>query len=102
MMARAIVVGLVAGVPLAAQATKELAQQHACMACHDRDKAVVGPAFAAIAKRHAATPNAAAVLAKAIREGSKGVYGEMPMPAHPQLSADDAAALARWVLAGSP
>ena len=37
-------------------------------------------------------------LAKKVREGSVGTWGQIPMPANPQVNADEAAALVKWVL----
>jgi cytochrome c len=68
------------------------------MACHAVEQKVVGPSFAEIAKRHRQTPGASSLLAKHIREGVRGNWGEIPMPAHPQLSASEADTLAKWVL----
>ncbi len=82
----------------AAYASPELARQHACTGCHAVDQKVVGPAFADVAQRYTKTPAAAELLAKTIRNGSKGAWGDMPMPPQPQLSAADAQALARWVM----
>ncbi|PJB02667.1 MAG: cytochrome C biogenesis protein CcsA, partial [Hydrogenophilales bacterium CG_4_9_14_3_um_filter_63_34] len=36
-------------------------------------------------------------LADAINNGSKGVYGKIPMPKQPKAAAD-AAALAKWIM----
>jgi cytochrome c len=84
-----------------AQASPELARKHACMGCHAVDQKVVGPAFAEVGQRYAKTPAAVELLSKTIRSGSKGAWGDMPMPPQPQLSAEDAEALARWVMSAA-
>jgi cytochrome c len=38
-------------------------------------------------------------LAKKIREGGVGNWGQVPMPANPQVNEQEAATLAKWVLA---
>jgi cytochrome c len=50
-----------------------------CMACHTKDKRLVGPAFKEIAAKHKGQ-DAAAALVQKVRAGGKGVYGPIPMP----------------------
>ncbi|MCS7101665.1 MAG: c-type cytochrome, partial [Burkholderiaceae bacterium] len=71
-------------------ADAELAKKHNCVACHHNERKTVGPAFKDIAAKYAADSGAAQKLAKKIREGSVGVWGQMPMPAQPQVSEADA------------
>ena len=94
-----IAAGLVAASP--AQANMELAKKSNCMACHAVDKKMVGPAYLDVAKKYAGDKDAAKVLAAKIKAGSKGVWGQIPMPPNPNLKDADAEALAKWVLAGA-
>ena len=75
-----------------------LARDSACMSCHAIDRAVVGPAFAEVARRYASDPAAPERLAAKIRAGGSGAWGSIPMPAHASLAPQDALRLARWVL----
>jgi len=86
----------VASGPVFAQA--ELAKQKNCLACHATDKKLVGPSYKDIAAKYKGDKDAAAKLAKKIREGGVGVWGQVPMPANPQVNEQEAAALAKWVL----
>ena len=72
-----------------------------CASCHDLREHVAGPAWQQIAARHAGSDggDAARSLAARIREGSVGHWGQVPMPAHPGLSAERALVLAKRVLA---
>lgn len=79
-------------------ASPELAKQKNCLACHAVDKKLVGPAYREVAAKYKADKNAQAVLAKKIREGGVGVWGQIPMPANPQVNEQEAQALAKWVL----
>ena len=79
-------------------ANAELAKQKNCLACHAGDKKLVGPAYREIAAKYKADKNAPAVLAKKIREGGVGVWGQIPMPANPQVNEQEAQTLAKWVL----
>jgi cytochrome c551/c552 len=74
--------------------------QHDCLTCHHTTDRIVGPAWQEIAARNAGANRAAAgaALARSIREGSAGRWGQTPMPAHPWLTHADALALAQLVL----
>jgi cytochrome c len=86
----------VVGAP--AFASPELAQSKACVACHAVDKKLVGPSFKDIAAKYAGQKDAADKLAEKIVKGSSGVWGAVPMPANPAVSAAEAKQLAAWVL----
>ncbi len=80
------------------QNAQELAKAKNCFACHAVDKKLVGPAYKEIAAKYKGNKDAAAILAKKIREGGVGVWGQVPMPANPQVNAQEAETLAKWVL----
>ncbi len=86
----------VASGPVFAQA--ELAKQKNCLACHAADKKLVGPSYKDVAAKYKGDKDAAAKLAKKIREGGVGVWGQVPMPANPQVNEQEAMSLAKWVL----
>ena len=88
--------GAVVATPAFANA--DLAQKKSCLACHNTDKKLVGPAYKDIAAKYAGQNDAAAMLATKIQKGGVGVWGQVPMPANPQVSADEAKQLAAWVL----
>lgn len=79
-------------------ANAELAQKKSCMACHATDKKLVGPAYKDVAAKYAGDKTAAAKLATKIQKGGAGVWGQIPMPANPQVSDAEAKQLAEWVL----
>ena len=80
------------------RADYDLAIKKNCLACHYVDKRKYGPSFQQIAVKYADQKNATEVLAKKIRRGGTGVWGEDVMPAQPQVSAVEARALATYVL----
>jgi cytochrome c len=82
----------------AAFANADLAQKKNCLACHQIDKKLVGPAYKEIAAKYAGQKDAAAKLAEKIQKGGTGVWGQIPMPANPQVNPDEAKTLANWVL----
>jgi cytochrome c len=83
----------------AALANADLAKAKNCLACHAADKKVVGPSYKDVAAKYAADKDAVAKLAKKIREGGVGNWGQIPMPANPQVSDAEAQTLAKWVMA---
>jgi cytochrome c len=78
-----------------------LARASACMTCHDATRTVVGPAFAAVARKYAGDDQAVARLAAKIRAGGSGSWGAVPMPAQAQVAPAQAEVLARWILGGA-
>jgi cytochrome c len=98
---RILVVGAFATLSLlsgAAFASADLAKAKNCMACHALDKKLVGPSYKDVAAKYGSDKDAATKLAKKIREGGTGVWGQVPMPANPQVSEAEAQTLAKWVL----
>lgn len=69
-----------------------------CLACHQIDKRKYGPTFKEVASRYAADSKAAEKLARKIRAGGSGVWGQDVMPPQPQVSKEDALVLAKYVL----
>ena len=53
-----------------------------CMACHAKDKKLVGPSFKDIAAKYKGDKAAPAKLAEKVRKGGAGVWGPIPMPPH--------------------
>ncbi|MGF6753050.1 cytochrome c [Paraburkholderia sp. GAS42] len=95
---------LVSTPALAADAPRGLtvAQGNACMGCHAVDRKLVGPSFQQIAGKYKGDPQANAKLVKKVKDGGSGVWGAIPMPAHPSMSDADIRAVVDWVLAGAP
>jgi cytochrome c len=81
-----------------AMANTELAQKKNCMACHSVDKKIIGPAFKEVAAKYAGQKDAADTLAGKILKGGSGSWGQVPMPANPQVSEAEAKQLAAWVM----
>ena len=91
------VIGLL-GAAGSVHADYDLVLKKNCLACHQLDKRKYGPNFKEVAARYADQKNAVDVLARKIRRGGTGVWGQDVMPPQPQVSAAEAAALARYVL----
>jgi cytochrome c551/c552 len=77
---------------------KALLAANNCLACHAIDKKIVGPAFRDVAAKYASNANAAALVARNIRDGGSNKWGPVSMPAFGHLSEAEAGALAHYVL----
>ncbi|MCY4753757.1 c-type cytochrome [Pelomonas aquatica] len=82
----------------AAFASQDLAKAKNCLACHALETKLVGPAYKDVAAKYAKDKDAYKKLAEKIQKGGSGVWGPVPMPANPQVSAAEAETLAKWVL----
>ena len=69
-----------------------------CSSCHAVDRPVVGPAYAAVAKRYAGQPDAVEKLASRIREGGSGNWGTVAMPPHKNVTDAQGREMVQWVL----
>ena len=84
--------------PQQSPAGAKLVAGNDCASCHAADREVVGPSYAAIAKRYSGQANAAAKLAVRIREGGSGVWGDVAMTPHADLKDVEARQMAAWIL----
>ena len=69
-----------------------------CKTCHKVDEKSIGPSFMDIARKYQKDPNAVSYLIDKIIKGGSGVWGEVAMAAHPDLSKDDARQIVQWAL----
>lgn len=88
---------LVAGSAMAAD-MPAVAKKNNCVACHKIDKKLVGPAWADVAKKYKGDAGAVAHLNDVISKGGKGVWGPMPMPPSPKVSAEERKELIDFIL----
>ena len=87
----------------AASASETIMKRARCVACHAVDKKVVGPAFKDVAAKYKGQPDAPARLARKVRDGGGGVWGEIPMPPNgaDKISDADLESMIGWVLSRS-
>jgi cytochrome c len=90
-------VALVAG---SADASEALIKKARCVACHNVDKKIVGPAFRDVAAKYRDTPEVLPRLMTKVRNGGSGVWGEAAMPPNPEdrISDADLKSALEWVL----
>lgn len=79
-----------------------LAVKNGCTACHASETKIVGPSFVSVAEKYKDDSEASKKLHKKIKEGGKGVWGRIPMPAHEEISDSDLNTLVAWALRGGP
>ncbi|MBX2966828.1 MAG: cytochrome c class I [Cyclobacteriaceae bacterium] len=77
---------------------KMLVDESDCKTCHHATNKIIGPAHKEVAEKYEFTDANIKLLAKRIIEGGTGVWGEVPMNAHPDLSQEDAEKMAIYVL----
>lgn len=69
-----------------------------CLTCHQFRSRLIGPSFHEIATRYSKSPDARHTLATRIAAGSKGIWGDEMMPAHPDVSRDAALEIVDWIM----
>ncbi|MEB3195935.1 MAG: c-type cytochrome [Candidatus Sericytochromatia bacterium] len=90
---------LLSASPALASSGADLFNKNGCVACHGlsaKDPKKMGPNFSDVAKKY--TKKDVAKLAKKIRAGGKGSFGQIPMPPMAQVSEADAKTLAEYAL----
>jgi len=78
------------------EAGKQLIAKSDCLGCHNETDKLVGPAYVEVAEKYTASD--IDYLAGKIIKGGSGVWGEVPMSAHPSLSQDDAKEMVSYIL----
>ncbi|MCE7055759.1 c-type cytochrome [Algoriphagus sp. AGSA1] len=69
-----------------------------CTSCHMVERKIVGPSYADVAAKYETTDENIEMLAKKVIEGGVGVWGEIPMSPHPNLSLEDAKDMVSYIL----
>ncbi|MEO9893153.1 PKD domain-containing protein [Aurantibacter sp.] len=77
---------------------KALTQAMDCKTCHKEAEASIGPNYKAVADKYKDDKNAMAYLQKKMAEGGTGVWGEVTMPAHPNITSDETRQIATYIL----
>ncbi len=81
-----------------AMAGKNLMLSLDCKSCHKINEKSIGPAYQAVSERYQKNPDAVTHLVQKMIKGGSGVWGEAAMPAHPNLTENDAREIVDWVL----
>lgn len=94
----AMLIACASGVVQAAETPLEtLARSKNCFSCHAMDKKLVGPSFRDISAKYQ-SKNVEQLVAK-VQKGGAGTWGPVPMPANPQVTAEEAKTLVTLIFA---
>jgi cytochrome c len=69
-----------------------------CFNCHAVNTRVLGPPFSDVAARYGSDAATVRTLAERVSRGSEGVWGDVAMAPHPELSQGEVEQMVRWVL----
>jgi cytochrome c len=78
-----------------------LLTHYKCYICHADRETKAGPAYVDVAAQYRKTPDAVSVIALEIRRGLRH-GGPWHMPPHPEVSAAEARAMARYIVSLRP
>lgn len=84
-----------------AQADEAMATKSGCMACHQIEIKVVGPAYKEVAAKYKGDATAVDTLTAKVIAGGVGAWGQVPMPpkgGRMDVSDDDVRAIVEWIL----
>src|SRR5690606_35790792 len=78
---------------------KALTQSMDCKACHKEAEKSVGPSYIEVAQKYRNKNGAAAYLQGKIESGGSGVWGEVMMPAHPDMTKSESSQIVAYIMA---
>ena len=67
-----------------------------CMNCHLFQSKLIGPSYLDISNKY--SPSDVTTIAKHVKEGSKGVWGDIVMPTHPELTDEEINKMVNWII----
>ena len=80
----------------------DLVAKSDCWSCHKINEPSIGPSYSDVAAKYDTTQANYKLLAGKIIKGGKGVWGEVPMNPHPDISPEDAIAMTKYILLLKP
>ncbi|MCG8018567.1 MAG: c-type cytochrome [Candidatus Thiodiazotropha sp. 'RUGA'] len=69
-----------------------------CMACHQVETKVVGPAYKEVAAKYKGDAAALEMLVGKVKSGGVGTWGQIPMPPHAHVSDASIRTVVEWIL----
>jgi cytochrome c len=87
-----------AAAPAAGGDPMALATQSGCMACHQVETKVVGPAYKEVAAKYKGDAAALDMLVAKVKSGGVGTWGQVPMPPNAHVSDENIRTIVSWVL----
>jgi cytochrome c len=77
---------------------KSIMQSSDCKACHKINEKSIGPSFTRIGQFYPQSGDTRRYLQEKILSGGSGVWGENPMPAHPDMAREDVERVVKWIM----
>jgi cytochrome c len=84
--------------PAAGEDALSLATASGCMACHQVETKVVGPAYKEVAAKYKGDAGALDMLVNKVMTGGSGTWGQIPMPPNAHVGEEKVRAIVQWVL----
>ncbi len=83
-----------------AYSNSTLIKERGCLSCHKTEKKFIGPPLKAIAIRYSNEniQYVKKILTERIQNGSKGHWGNLPMPAQVKVTEEEIEKLIMWIL----
>lgn len=91
------VLSLGAATNAVAEDASALAQKSGCLACHQLEVKVVGPAYKDVAAKYKGQDVLEQLVTK-VKAGGVGTWGEIPMPPNVNVSEADVRTIVTWIL----
>ena len=79
-----------------------LLSEGTCLSCHQTQAQSIGPRYVDVATRYRDQEGADELLAGKIAQGGVGVWGEVPMPPHPQYNEEQISQMVDAILSVAP
>ncbi len=76
----------------------DLITKYDCLTCHKVAETLIGPPYKEVAKKYAGQSDAVSMLADKIIKGGTGVWGQVPMTPHPNITKEDAETMVKYVM----
>jgi cytochrome c len=77
---------------------RALIESGTCLSCHQVDRKSIGPAYNDVAAKYRGDATALARLATKVKTGGSGVWGDVMMPPHPQLTDEQRTQMVSYIL----
>lgn len=69
-----------------------------CLSCHKIDDKMLGPSYRQVAEKYGNDEATVKQLAQKVIKGGQGVWGQVPMTPHTQLSQADAEQMIKYIM----
>ncbi len=79
-----------------------LVEKSDCLSCHKVNEISTGPSYVAIAEKYENSPENVTLLSDKILKGGQGIWGQVPMLAHPTLTKSEAETMVKYILLLKP